>query len=94
MTKATIIKKLMEATQDAYMRGWYGERRWNREIKWLLEVCDLKPVEVEAIMFSKYPRWAEDTMKLESLFIREPQLLSPGAIAKLVKGTNLSGMFA
>ena len=84
MPRRFTINELMKATEMAYKYGDYGPTRWRREIKWLLD-RGYSDVEVQCIMRSKYPRWAEETMRLESL-LRWPEMFSKASIDELVAG--------
>lgn len=82
-----LVERLMVLTEDAYMRGHYGERRWEREIRKLLD-RNMTFHEVQAVMRSKYPRWAEETMSLDYLFGECPDLLTKESLDNLVGQYN------
>lgn len=78
-----LVERLMVLTEDAYMRGDYGERRWEREIRKLL-ARGMTFHEVQAVMRSKYPLWATETMSLDYLFEQCPDLLTKESLTGLV----------
>lgn len=49
-----------EASADAYMRDAYGEAEWLKVAEWLATEKDFDVREIEAILRSKYMRWASD----------------------------------
>ena len=76
------IKDLVDMTSGAYMRGSYGKRRWFREIRWLRDFIGLDDETIVGVMYSKYPRWAEETMRLESMYVRWPHMFTPEALSE------------
>ena len=83
-----LIKHCMDNTEHAYMRGGYGEVRWRREIRWMIHLgCD--ELEIQAIMLSKWPRWADHGgvghHRLSSLMDRWPDSYNMQAIKDMVR---------
>lgn len=56
---AAIVAGLMARTEAAYMRPLWGDAQWEKTIEMLLRM-EFNPREVEAIMASKWARWASD----------------------------------
>lgn len=84
-----IIKHCMEHTEQAYMRGSYGEVRWRREIRWLI-AQGYNEIEIQAVMRSKWPRWAdhggEGHHRISSLVSGWPHEYDRRAVRDLVLG--------
>lgn len=84
-----LIKHCMDHTTHAYMRGSYGEVRWRREIRWLID-HGYNEIEIQAVMLSKWPRWAdhggEGHHRISSLVDRWPNEYDRRAVEDLVKG--------
>lgn len=94
MPRATVaeerlIAHSMKHTEQAYMRASYGEVRWRREIRFLIGL-GYNDIEIQAVMRSKWPRWAdhggEGHHRISSLMNRWPSEYDRRAVRDLVKG--------
>lgn len=83
-----VIKHCMKHTEQAYMRGCYGETRWRREIRFLYAL-GYDEVEIQAVMRSKWPRWADHGgdghHRISSLMTRWPHEYNRQAVINLVQ---------
>lgn len=83
---ATVAAKV----NDAYMTDSYGEREWERCACWLAEQ-GLDAAEIEAVLRSKYMRWAEEggccLANFKKFWAQSPTLTTKAAIDELVAGT-------
>jgi hypothetical protein len=83
-----LIKHCMDHTTHAYMRGSYGKVRWRREIRWLISQ-GYTELEIQAVMLSKWPRWAdhggEGHHTIKSLRDRWPHEYGHSAVIDLVR---------
>lgn len=53
------VRLLMSLTQNAYMRNSYGEQSWRAMCRYLVR-NGWSILEVERVLMSKIPRWADD----------------------------------
>lgn len=60
-TTTPTIQALDIATRDAYSYERYGSREWTRCVKLLIQEWAFTPREAEAILRSKWMRWAADS---------------------------------
>lgn len=58
-TKGDRAKRIAEATADAYSHDAFGDREWLRSTHMLIDM-GYTDEEVEAILRSKWTRWARD----------------------------------
>jgi ABC-type nitrate/sulfonate/bicarbonate transport system substrate-binding protein len=54
----SLVRRMEEATKDAYSYDRYGSAKWRKVIRHLLKSYNEK--QVELILGSKYMRWAAD----------------------------------
>jgi hypothetical protein len=82
------IHSIAQATADALMHDSYGEAEWEKIIGYL--VYQIPEDRVEAVMRSKYPRWAADRTRgkpsfegFKAFIEANPHLLAAKALSQL-----------